>query len=246
MGLFNDAIQTLSEMAIMENGVELPKVAAPALLDEFKSTLDSLPSLTEEEMVFREEMVPIRESGRLQKYLIEMEDLSRYMITNGINDINQALSNICEANGIPGAEHDVALVIDEQSILDEMTELGFNVGDPPANPTGLGKGMLGDHLDIQKFRKFANSKEVIDTITNRYGLPVVKKKYSVGMVNESADIKAKPGDQVIQEKPLKDDKNSKKVNQQIVKEEEEPVMDAREAYLQHLRDIAAGKYDDEL
>lgn len=245
MGLFNNAIQTLSEMAIMENGVELPKAAAPALLDELKSTLDSLPSLTEEEMVFKEEMVPIRESGRLQKYLIEMEDLSRYMITNGIKDINQALSNICEANGIPGAEHDVALVIDEQSILDEMTELGFNVGDLHTQ-TGLGKGMLGDHLDIQKFRKFANSKEVIDTITNRYGLPVVKKKYNVGMINESADIKAKPGDQVIQEKPNKEGKTPNKTTQQIVKEEEEPVMDAREAYLQHLRDIAAGKYDDEL
>lgn len=242
MSLFNEAIQTLSDLAIQESGITIPETAAPAILDEFKSNLDSIPSLSEEDMEFPAELVPVRESKELKTFLIEMEDLSRYMITNDIHNIMEAIENICEANNAPQIAHNITLVIDEQSILTELAELGFNVGDP--NPqVGLGKGMLGPHLDINKFRKFANSKELLDTVTNRYGLKVAKKKYPVGMVNEDTKLEPKPGNQVLTEKPKKENISKQQPKQPVTESIE---LNSREKHLQYLKDVAAGKYDDEI
>lgn len=245
MALFNNAIQTLSEMAIQENGVDLPQVTAPAIIDELKATLELMPSLNEAEMQYGAMAVPIKESPRLNKYLIEMEDLSRYMITNGVSSIVEAVKNILETNGIGDEFNKVALVIDEASILNEMDDLGFDIPGTNVTDGNLGThGMIGKHLDIQKFRRFANSKEIIDTITNRYGIPVVKKNYSVGIMKESTEatkLKTSETDTVLQEKPYQ------KGDKTTVNESTEPeVLDEHAAYIQKLKDIASGKFDNEL
>lgn len=264
MSLFNSAIQTLSEMAVNESTMELPKAAAPALVDELLETLNNMDSLNENEMIYTVDMIPVRASDRLQKYLIEMEDISRFMLTNGITNISEAVHTILEYNGIGDQMANVALVVDEASILQEVEALGYNISKPDANPTGLGKGLLGPHLDINKFRRFANSKELIDTISGRYGLPLVKKNYNVGLQKmsesaESAVMKPKsPNQTVLQEKPPRDpsmtpetridkksgvnDNNGVGINESA----EDSYVDPREEYLQRLRDIASGKYDDEI
>ena len=245
MGLFNSAFQTLSEMAINENGVDLPTTTSAAMVDELKAMLESMPTLSPQEMVFTAQAVPIKESNQLGMYLIEMEDISRFMLTNGYSNILEAVNTILETNGIYDGEGRTALVIDEASILDEIADLGYDVGSPDANPTGLGKGLLGSHTDIDKFRKFANSKELIDQISNRYGLPVVKKNYTVGLVKEAAEqvyVKKKaPTDQILQEKPTDIDKQSGASEPKDITEES--IMDPHEAYIKYLREVADGKYD---
>ena len=245
MGLFNSAFQTLSEMAINENGVDLPTTTSTAMVDELKAMLESMPTLSPQEMVFTAQAVPIKESNQLGMYLIEMEDLSRFMLTNEYTNILEAVNTILETNGIYDGEGRTALVIDEASILDEIADLGYDVGSPDGNPTGLGKGLLGPHTDIDKFRKFANSKELIDQISNRYGLPVVKKNYTVGLIKEAAEqvyVKKKaPTDQVLQEKPTDIDKQSGVSEPKDITEES--IMDPHEAYIKYLREVADGKYD---
>ena len=264
MSLFNNAIQTLSEMAINESSVELPTAAAPALVDELLETVNNMESLNEDEMRYTVDMIPVRASDRLQKYLIEMEDISRYMLTNGITNLNEAIHSILDYNNIGDQMPNVALVVDESSILQEVESLGYDISNPDPNPVGLGKGMLGPHLDINKFRRFANSKELIDAITNRYGIPVVKKNYNIGLQKsgavsesaEAAEFKPSKSQVVLQEKPKKSQNvnmqpeskidNKSGVNTTIGSGLNEDYVDPREEYLQRLRDIASGKYDDEL
>ena len=249
MGLYNSAFQTLSEMAINENGLDLPTTTSMAFVDELKAVLESMPSLDKQDMVYTAEMVPIRESRSLGMYLIEMEDLSRFMLTNGYTNILEAVNNLLEFNQIYDGEGHTALVIDEASILNEINDLGANIGNPDANPTGLGKGMLGPHTDIDKFRKFANSKQLIDQISNRYGLPVVKKNYTVGLVTEASEqvyVKKKAeSDQILQEKPTKIDKQSGASEPDDTAIAESNI-DPHEAYIKYLREVADGKYDSDL
>lgn len=268
MGLFNTTIQTLSEMAIQESGVELPQVAAPAIVDEFKATLDTMPSLMNEEMVIPASAVPIKHNSRLDKYLIEMEDLSRYMITNGITSIMEAIDKIGSGNGLSLSNRNTALVIDEASILQEMDDLGMNIGGGNSNDGNIGTiGLLGNHLDIGKFRRFANSKEVVDLVANKYGLPIVKKNYSsLGLVQskrgenvvhngnakaltEDAPLTPNPGDQVLNEKPVNDNKEDTNTSSSVGSLKDVGPKNAEQAHqesMQMLRDIASGKYDDEL
>ena len=267
MGLFNTTIQTLSEMAIQESGVELPQVAAPAIVDEFKATLDTMPTLTNEEMTIPASAVPIKHNSRLDKYLIEMEDLSRYMITNQLTSIMEAIDKIGSGNGLSLSNRNTALVIDEASVLQEMDDLGMNIGGGNSNDGNIGTiGLLGNHLDIGKFRRFANSKEVVDLVTNKYGLPIVKKNYSsLGLVQskrgenvvhngnakaltEDAPLTTNPGDQVLNEKPV-NDKEDTNASSSVGSLKDVGPKNAEQAHqesMQMLRDIASGKYDDEL
>ena len=265
MGLFSTTIQTLSEMALQESGVQIPQVAAPAIVDEFKASLDLMPSLQEEEMRIPAYAVPVRECARLHRYLIEMEDLSRYMITNGVSSISEAMTDIAEANQISFSTKNVALVVDEASILQEMDDLGMNIGGSNSNDGNIGDtGLLGKHVDIGKFRRFANSKEVVDAITNKYGIPIVKKNYNVGLQNvkhgdrhhdgnaafaEDAGINPQPGDQVLNEKDP--NQNQKPAQNQPAPSSSQNSNSSNNnnsvsESLQYLRDIASGRYDNQL
>ena len=56
MGLFDSAISNMSRLALNEDSVDIPQVTAPALVDEFRTTVEMMPSLTEEEMAFQKEV----------------------------------------------------------------------------------------------------------------------------------------------------------------------------------------------
>ena len=222
MPLFKSAIQTLSEMAIQESGCTIPQTADRNLVEEVKQTLANMPSLVEKEMVFTEEMVVVRKSDRLGRYLIEMEDLSRYMLTNGLGSIRESINNILEANGLSGRYADVAIVIDEQSILDEVEGLGYLLPDDMPQPTkGLGYAMVTkNHQDFNKIRRIANTKQLMDPLTGRYGLPLIKKNYKQeGLLEgckksaEEEDVelkKDKDQDIIHEEEPKDKDKDEKK------------------------------------
>lgn len=205
MGIFKNALQTLSDVAIQESGVTLPEVAKTTLLEEVKSSLDNYPTLTAEECRFDVKMVPVKSNNRLGKYLIEMEDLSRYMITNQVTSIREAVNNILECNDIADQYINVALVVDEASILDEMDQLGATIaGDFPTPQPGLGETIFGAQDNFKNIRRIANTKELLDILYNKYGLPVVKKNYNqVGLLKEemeTAPVKADQDAKVLNEK----------------------------------------------
>ena len=184
--MFASAIQNLSQLAIQESGVSIPQTTNEFLLEDMKSRLDQLTPLTEEEMVLRAEMIPVKVSTRLNKYLIEADDLSKFMITNRVTNVKEAVGAILEASGLAGEYHNVAIVIDENSILDEMDNLGYVVSDFNLHtpPKGLGLAMVGHQRDFAKIRNIANTKELMDLVTGRYGLPLVKRNYkAVGLLN---------------------------------------------------------------
>lgn len=239
MGLLSSTIQNLSNMALNESSVEIPQVAPPALVDEFKAMLDTMPVLEQEEMVFPVYAVPVRSCSRLGRYLIEMEDLSRYMITNGKTNIMEAISEIGEYNGIRLDDTNCAMVIDEASILQEMDELGMNIGGSNSNDGNIGTvGLLGVHTDLGKFRRFANSREFVDVVSNKYGLPIVKKNYTIGLIEPTKDTIRHDGN-VQESADEKMKKKASKEGQEVINEK-----DAIEegAILDHIRN--GGKASD--
>ena len=66
--MFNSAIQTLSEMAIADNGTKIPQTTKVSVVEEVKSFLDGLDTIPVSECKFSAEMVPVRESKRFGKY----------------------------------------------------------------------------------------------------------------------------------------------------------------------------------
>jgi hypothetical protein len=294
-------IQTLSNMAIQEAGVDIPQVANQSLCEEVAQTLRNLPLLNEDESRWDAEMVIVKASNRLGRYLIEAEDLSRYMTTNGIDNAKEAVCNILEANGLEGQFLNVAIVIDEASILEDMEELGYAVsGAMKTPPKGLGLAMIGKQEDFKKLRRIANTKQLMDVLTGRYGLPLIRKNYNkVGFLEafaldeaakaEDTELKVGKDDQVIHENPKDDKSKGKKKDEEssdvddVIKEDkpkggkgskgkkeddddgsdneaektEQPgdedqmqeaayeQMTAHELQIQRLKDIMAGKMDDE-
>lgn len=187
MGIFKETTQMLSEIAIQENGVTIPKTTSPTVLNDIRSFLESIPSLTEADVYHGVDLIPVkecREPNSKYKYIIEMEDLSRYMLTNNIRNLKEAFCNVLEHNGISNYFHKTAIAIDEASILGEIAALGIDISKPPVTTAGLAKDLLGDYLDLDKFRRFANSKEMLDQVTNKYGIAVVKKSYPIGLINK--------------------------------------------------------------
>lgn len=264
MAILSSALNTLSELAILESNVEIPTETSSDICQEIVDELSQMPYLTEEEMRFDIDMIPIRASRRFGRYLIEMEDLSRFMMTNGISSVKDAIEYIMEAHNIQGQYHNIALVIDEDSILNEIESLGYNVTTDcwKATPKpGLGMPMIGkDHRDFKHFRDIANTKELMDLLTGRYGLPLIKKSYKqlgllgtndsnydlqsdeyggdfVAEETEDVKIKSKDGDTILQEKPPeKETQGGKKLQE---------ATNPRQEYIQYLRDIAQGKYNDQ-
>ena len=219
--MFNSAIQTLSEMAIADNGTKIPQTTKVSVVEEVKSFLDGLDTIPVSECKFSAEMVPVRESKRFGKYLIEMEDLSRFMLTNNISSVTEAIGSILECNGLKGQYHNTALIIDEASILDEMSTLGIGTDENLSkwHDSGLGKGLWGDQANVMTYRKFANTKQMMDTFTGKYGIQLIKKNYKVGLAEaaeqEDVQLKVEPTDQVIHEKPVEAKKAAKASNKFI-------------------------------
>ena len=277
MSILSSAIQSLSQMAIQESGVDIPKETDADIADQLKNMLSNLPMLEAKECVIVPQMVPIKESRRLGYYLIEMEDISRYMMTNGIRSFQEALTNIAIANDLPDHLHSrLAIVIDEDSILDEVAALGNNIDSDywTIHPKpGLGLPMIGKDQapDESKLRKVANTKQLLDVLTGRYGIPLVRKNYDqIGLlasadidegtpVDESAGINVAGKNAVLNEKDCKCGKadcpvcGKKKAVKEEIEQQEETTsmqedidMDPHAAYIQRIRDIASGKLDHEL
>jgi len=196
--MFANAIKTLSDMALNESGFEVPKNADEKLLEEFKVQVESLPLLTEEEAEFQVYMVPIHQNKRFGRYLIEMEDLSRYMASSNIHNVKEAVCNILNANGLQGQYANTGIIVDENGLLadccpDQNCANDCNANKPVSKDHFDNSKAMGFNLikqsDMNKIRQIANTKKFMDALTGRYGLPLFKKNYdTVGLLKEMTGI----------------------------------------------------------
>lgn len=86
-------------------------------LEQVSRLLENANYLTEQECIYRPEMVPIRENLRIGRDVIRLEDFVDYALANGITEGGYALAQICEANGI--SQDNIVFSVDEVSVLED-------------------------------------------------------------------------------------------------------------------------------
>lgn len=86
--------------------------------------IESLDSLSESEMIYTENMVPIRHIDRLNRNLIQLEEFVKYGTSNGITNGHKAIGAVCEASMINNDSR-IGFVVNEASLYedDELVEI---------------------------------------------------------------------------------------------------------------------------
>lgn len=86
-------------------------------LNDISRLLENANYLTEQECIYRPEMVPIRENLRIGKDVIRLEDFVDYALANGITEGGYALAQICESSGV--SQDNIVFSVDEVSVLED-------------------------------------------------------------------------------------------------------------------------------
>lgn len=86
--------------------------------------IESLDSLSESEMIYTANMVPIRHIDRLNRNLIQLEEFVKYGTSNGITNGHKAIGAVCEASMISN-DSTIGFVVNEASLYedDELVEI---------------------------------------------------------------------------------------------------------------------------
>lgn len=86
--------------------------------------IESLDSLSESEMIYTANMVPIRHIDRLNRNLIQLEEFVKYGTSNGITNGHKAIGAVCEASMISN-DSAIGFVVNEASLYedDELVEI---------------------------------------------------------------------------------------------------------------------------
>lgn len=86
--------------------------------------IESLDSLSESEMIYTANMVPIRHIDRLNRNLIQLEEFVKYGTSNGITNGHKAIGAVCEASMISNDSR-IGFVVNEASLYedDELVEI---------------------------------------------------------------------------------------------------------------------------
>lgn len=86
--------------------------------------IESLDSLSESEMIYTANMVPIRHIDRLNRNLIQLEEFVKYGTSNAITNGHKAIGAVCEASMINN-DSSIGFVVNEASLYedDELVEI---------------------------------------------------------------------------------------------------------------------------
>lgn len=86
--------------------------------------IESLDSLSESEMIYTANMVPIRHIDRLNRNLIQLEEFVKYGTSNGITNGHKAIGAVCEASMISN-DSTIGFIVNEASLYedDELVEI---------------------------------------------------------------------------------------------------------------------------
>ena len=123
MGFFKDSVQLISEMSHTDPKMITSNqrtLSSKTVGIEFDSILKGMDRLSAGQLKYVPEMVVVQRvpSG----YMVEMDDLAKYMMGSNITSFSEALTNIRNAN--PGMDDELPLSIgvDEESILATIEE----------------------------------------------------------------------------------------------------------------------------
>lgn len=86
--------------------------------------IESLDSLSESEMIYTANIVPIRHIDRLNRNLIQLEEFVKFGTSNGITNGHKAIGAVCEASMINNDSR-IGFVVNEASLYedDELVEI---------------------------------------------------------------------------------------------------------------------------
>ena len=116
--------QVLTEACKTECG-ECDDMYEDEIEDEFEDELDDIEEL-EESIFYTAEMIPVIEqhTDNGVRYLIEMDNLTKFMESNHIEDIAKAMELVGECNGLESST--LALVIESDDVAEELIEEAKN------------------------------------------------------------------------------------------------------------------------
>ena len=118
--MFKNGMQLLAEMAKGETDRSYEDLEAKMANIKFEKLLADIQAVTGNDVVMTKEAVVVRGCSRIDKYLVEMGDLSRYMQDNNMRNFAEAVNDIAECNELDATKF--AVVVDEQAIEDMVYE----------------------------------------------------------------------------------------------------------------------------
>ena len=151
MGFFKDSVQLISEMSHPDPNMIASNqrtLSSQTVGIEFDSLLKGMDRLSARQLKYVPEMVVVQTvpSG----YMVEMDDLAKYMMGSNITSFSEALDNIRNANPGMNPELPLSIGVDEESILatleaakKESRRICPECGNPIAECT-CGKGKVSE------------------------------------------------------------------------------------------------------
>lgn len=122
MSLYKNSLELMSEACKTECGTD--DDVESLTLDDTKADVDDMlgdaDEVDDDELGYTEEAVNLFNSPRLNCVLVEMDNLAKYMITNKITDISEALTNVAEHYEIDPAT--LAVVVESDEYISELIE----------------------------------------------------------------------------------------------------------------------------
>ena len=117
MGFFKDSVQLISGVSNQDQNITRGDrlLTSKNASIEFDSLLKGMEHLSPNQLKYVPEMVVVQRvpSG----YMVEMDDLAKYMMGSGISSFSEAINNIRNANPGMNSEFPINIGIDEGSIL---------------------------------------------------------------------------------------------------------------------------------
>lgn len=120
MGLSNTTTTILAECAKIESANIVRESMTDNKKEDFYHQLLKLEEVDESSISYDEETVKVMQEKGTERFLIEFEDLSRYMLDNGVT-AKTAISKICEHYDISEAMTHV-VIESMDNILNQITE----------------------------------------------------------------------------------------------------------------------------
>lgn len=147
--IFESPFELLTE-ACKGEICELDNPLEDSIASELKSVFDNIETVPVE-LQYTEEMVNvIEDNGR---YFVEMDSLAKYMLSQNVTDIREAMDNVTQINNIN--MDDTYLLVENETYFSSLLE--------------------GCAKDKKKQKKLSNVTKLLKNIKNK-GVKVVKKK----------------------------------------------------------------------
>jgi hypothetical protein len=160
MSIFKKSTFSLISEACKTEESDCDDLYDDSVLSDLDGEIEDIDDVEESELRYTEEMVTVIESADKSQYFIETDNLSKYMISQNIIDVSEAISNICNANSIE--ESKICLVIESEDDLHDIIK--------EARATSKGSTIKSKKLGMAR-----DTTAFLKNIKNK-GIKIAKKK----------------------------------------------------------------------